>query len=90
MTTTWVAEPADALGSDSVLTAPDVSASYARDQAVPAPAGTPAAVVLLRSTADVVAVMQIASRHGSIEDALDPAGLLDPGTVLRRRPAATA
>jgi glycolate oxidase len=64
VTTTWVAELADALGADSVLTDPDVTASYARDQAVLAHAGTPAAVVLPRSTADVVAVMQIASRHG--------------------------
>ena len=64
MTTTWVAELADALGSDSVLTDPDVTASYARDQAVLAEAGTPAAVVLPRSTAEVVAVMQIAARHG--------------------------
>ena len=64
MTTTWVAELADALGADSVLTDPDVTASYARDQAVLAHAGTPAAVVLPRSTPDVVAVMQIASRHG--------------------------
>ena len=46
--------------SDGVLTDPDVTASYARDQAMLAPAGTPAAVVLPRSTADVVAVMQMA------------------------------
>jgi glycolate oxidase len=62
--TAWVAELADALGSDSVLTDPDVTASYARDQAMLAESGTPAAVVLPRSTADVVAVMQVASRHG--------------------------
>jgi glycolate oxidase len=60
----WVAELRDALGSDGVLTDPDVTASYARDQAMLAPAGTPAAVVLPRSTAEVVAVMQVASRHG--------------------------
>ena len=54
----------DALGADSVLLDPDVTASYARDQAMLAPAGTPAAVVLPRSTADVVAVMQVATRHG--------------------------
>ena len=64
VTTTWVAELADALGPDSVLTDPDVTASYARDQAVLAEAGTPAAVVLPRSTAEVVAVLQIAARHG--------------------------
>jgi glycolate oxidase len=62
--TAWVAELADELGSDSVLTDPDVTASYARDQAMLAESGTPAAVVLPRSTADVVAVMQVASRHG--------------------------
>jgi glycolate oxidase len=64
VTTAWVAELAGALGSDSVLTDPDVTASYARDQAMLAESGTPAAVVLPRSTADVVAVMQVASRHG--------------------------
>ncbi|MGZ4572339.1 MAG: FAD-binding oxidoreductase, partial [Blastococcus sp.] len=64
VTTTWVAELQDALGPDSVLLDPDVTASYARDQAMLAPAGTPAAVVLPRSTAEVVAVMTVASRHG--------------------------
>src|SRR3954464_15721640 len=54
----------DALGADSVLLDPDVTAAYARDQAMLAPAGTPAAVVLPRTTADVVAVMQVASRCG--------------------------
>jgi glycolate oxidase len=62
--TTWAGELRDALGADAVLTDPDVISSYARDQAMLAPAGTPAAVVLPRSTADVVAVMQVASRHG--------------------------
>ena len=60
----WVTELQDALGADSVLLDPDVTAAYARDQAMLAPAGTPAAVVLPRSTADVVAVMQVATRHG--------------------------
>jgi glycolate oxidase subunit GlcD len=64
VTTAWVAELADALGADSVLTDPDVTASYARDQAMLAEAGTPAAVVLPRSTAEVATVMRIASRHG--------------------------
>ncbi|WRL63339.1 FAD-binding oxidoreductase [Blastococcus brunescens] len=64
MTTAWVTELRDALGADSVLTDPDVTASYARDQAMLAPAGTPAAVVLPWSTDDVVDVMQIASRYG--------------------------
>src|SRR3954463_8858577 len=64
VTTAWMAELAGALGNDSVLTDPDVTAAYARDQAMLAEAGTPAAVVFARSTADVVAVMQVASRHG--------------------------
>src|ERR671912_1809622 len=64
VTTPWVTELRDALGADSVLTDPDVTASYARDQAMLAPAGTPAAVVLPRSTRDVVAVIRVASRHG--------------------------
>jgi glycolate oxidase subunit GlcD len=63
-TTRWVTELQDALGADGVLLDPDVTAAYARDQAMLAPAGTPAAVVFARSTADVVAVMQVASRHG--------------------------
>ncbi|NEK86083.1 FAD-binding protein [Blastococcus saxobsidens] len=63
-TATWVAELIDAVGADGVLTDVDVTASYARDQAMLAPAGTPAAVVFPRSTADVVAVLRVASRHG--------------------------
>ena len=63
-TAAWVTELQDALGAGSVLLDPDVTAAYARDQAMLAPAGTPAAVVLPRSTADVVAVMQVATRHG--------------------------
>jgi glycolate oxidase subunit GlcD len=63
-TTAWAVELQDVLGRDGVLLDPDVTASYARDQAMLAPAGTPAAVVLPRSTADVVAVMQVAARHG--------------------------
>jgi glycolate oxidase subunit GlcD len=62
--TAWLSELRDVLGAEAVLTDPDVTAAYARDQAMLAPAGTPAAVVLPRSTADVVAVMQVASRHG--------------------------
>ena len=62
--TTWAAELRDALGADAVLTDPDVTAGYARDEAMFAAAGTPAAVVFPRSTADVVAVMQVATRYG--------------------------
>ena len=62
--TAWMSELRDVLGTDGALLDPDVTAAYARDQAMLAPAGTPAAVVLPRSTADVVAVMQVATRHG--------------------------
>jgi glycolate oxidase subunit GlcD len=63
-TVAWISELQGVLGADGVLLDPDVTASYARDQAMLAPAGTPAAVVLPRSTAEVVAVMTVASRHG--------------------------
>ncbi|MCZ2859130.1 FAD-binding oxidoreductase [Blastococcus sp. VKM Ac-2987] len=63
-TATWLAELTDALGADGVRTDPDVTAGYARDQAMLAPAGTPAAVVFPRRTEDVVAVMRVAARHG--------------------------
>jgi glycolate oxidase len=63
-TTAWAAELQDALGPASVLLDPDVTPAYARDQAMLAPAGTPAAVVLPRCTDDVVAVLRIAARHG--------------------------
>ncbi len=64
VTTSWVTELQDALGADGVITDPDVTAAYARDQAMLADAGIPAAVVFPRSTAEVVAVMQVAARHG--------------------------
>ncbi|MEI4270387.1 FAD-linked oxidase C-terminal domain-containing protein [Klenkia sp. LSe6-5] len=60
----WVDELVAALGRDSVLTDPDVTAAYARDQAMLAPAGLPAAVVLPRTTADVSAALRIAHAHG--------------------------
>jgi glycolate oxidase len=63
-TSTWAAELSAALGEQNVLTDPDVTAAYARDQAMLAEAGTPAAVVFARSTDDVVAVMTVAGRHG--------------------------
>jgi glycolate oxidase len=63
-TSTWAAELSAALGEQNVLTDPDVTASYARDQAMLAEAGTPAAVVFVRSTDEVVAVMKVAGRHG--------------------------
>jgi glycolate oxidase len=64
LTTTWVRELQDALGPDSVLTDPDVTAAYARDQAMLADAGLPAAVALPRSTEEVSAVLRLASRRG--------------------------
>jgi glycolate oxidase len=60
----WVAELRAALGPDAVLTDPDVVAGYARDQAMLAEAGAPAAVVFPRSTAEVSAVLRTASRAG--------------------------
>src|SRR3954451_10523470 len=62
--TAWVADLQDALGADGVLTDPDVTVGYARDRAMLAEAGVPAAVVLPRTTDEVVAVMRTASRHG--------------------------
>ncbi|MBM7806250.1 glycolate oxidase [Geodermatophilus bullaregiensis] len=63
-TTAWLDELTAALGADGVLTDPDVTASYARDQAMFTEAGTPGAVVFPRSTDEVAAVMRVASRHG--------------------------
>lgn len=63
LTTTWVRELQDALGPDGVLTDPDVTAACARDPAMPAGAGLPAAVALPRSTGEVSAVRRLASRH---------------------------
>jgi glycolate oxidase len=60
----WLGELRDALGADAVLTDPDVTAGYARDQAMLVEAGLPAAVVLPRSTEEVAAVLRVASRHG--------------------------
>jgi glycolate oxidase len=63
-TAVWLTELEDVLGAGGVLTDPVVTAAYARDQAMLAEAGTPAAVVLPRSTDEVARVMQVASRHG--------------------------
>jgi glycolate oxidase len=63
-TPAWLDELTAALGAGSVLTDPDVTVAYARDQAMLAPAGMPAAVVLPRTTAEVSAVMRIAHAHG--------------------------
>ena len=53
-----------ALPPDTVLTDPDVLASYRQDWARDPDAGTPMAVVRANSTADVQAVLRWASAHG--------------------------
>ena len=52
-----------AVGSDSVLTDADVTASYARDMMPLAPFGSPAAVVLARDTGQVQAVVRLCAAH---------------------------
>jgi glycolate oxidase len=52
-----------ALPPDTVLTDPDVVASYRQDWARDPDAGTPAAVVRVNSTADVQAVLRWATAH---------------------------
>ncbi len=63
-TDSWIAELRAVLGPDGVLTDPDVTAAYARDQAMLVDAGMPAAVALPRTTDEVSAVLRIASAHG--------------------------
>ncbi|SBT48558.1 FAD-binding oxidoreductase [Micromonospora auratinigra] len=53
-----------ALGAAAVLTDPDLLRTHQRDEADLCDAGTPLAVVRPRSTADVVAVVRAAGRHG--------------------------
>ena len=50
--------------SDQILTDPDVLASYARDESETEPT-LPDAVVRVRAHADVIRVMQAASKHGA-------------------------
>ena len=45
----WLDELVDALGAGSVLTDPDVTAAYARDQAMLAESGTPASIAWSRA-----------------------------------------
>jgi glycolate oxidase len=52
-----------ALHSDQVLTDPDICASYGQDESE-TPERTPDAVVRVRRSQDVVAVMKACSRHG--------------------------
>ncbi|MEZ4254925.1 MAG: FAD-linked oxidase C-terminal domain-containing protein [Polyangiales bacterium] len=56
-------ELAHALRDDCVVTDPDVCAAYAKDESEARPI-VPAAVVRAESTADVAAVMRVASSHG--------------------------
>jgi glycolate oxidase len=58
-----VAELAAALPPDTVLTDPDVLASYRQDWARDPDAGTPLAVIRANSTADVQEVLRWATRH---------------------------
>ncbi|MEU0152577.1 FAD-binding oxidoreductase [Micromonospora fulviviridis] len=53
-----------ALGDAAVLTDPDLLAMHARDEADLCAAGTPLVVVRPRDTAEVVAVVRAAGRHG--------------------------
>ncbi len=52
------------LGADAVVTDPDIMDAYRYDRAMTVEPGHPLAVVRARSTDDVVATMEIASRHG--------------------------
>lgn len=53
-----------ALGEAAVLTDPDLLRGHQRDEADLCPAGTPAVLVRPRRTADVVAAVRVAARHG--------------------------
>ncbi|MEU8897093.1 FAD-linked oxidase C-terminal domain-containing protein [Nocardia sp. NPDC048505] len=53
----------DRLPDGTVLTDPDLLASYRQDRALDPDAGTPAAVVRARTTADVVATLRWAHEH---------------------------
>ncbi|MFY1704625.1 FAD-binding oxidoreductase [Micromonospora sp. WMMA1923] len=53
-----------ALGTDAVLTDPDLLRTHQRDEADLCPAGTPLVVVRPRDTGEVVAVLRAAARHG--------------------------
>lgn len=62
MTPRWTAELEAALGAP-VQTDADILASFARDQAPLAPAGTPVALVRARSADDVVATLRFANER---------------------------
>ncbi len=61
---TFLDELTAALGPDRVITDPDLLTSYRRDEADLCAAGTPLAVVRPEETAQVVAAVKIAARHG--------------------------
>ena len=63
MTVDVLAELVDALPEGTVLTDPDLLASYRQDWARDPDAGTPAAVVRATTTADVQATMRWATAH---------------------------
>ncbi|MEI9936171.1 MAG: FAD-linked oxidase C-terminal domain-containing protein [Pseudomonadota bacterium] len=56
----WVEELGAAIAPCPVDSDPDIVASFARDQAPMAPAGTASALVRVRSTADVIATLRFA------------------------------
>ncbi|APR76690.1 Glycolate dehydrogenase [Minicystis rosea] len=61
----WTTALATALGDASLLTIdPDIVASFARDQAPLAPAGTAVALVRARRADDVIATLRFANEHG--------------------------
>lgn len=59
-----IAELGEALPTGAVVTDPDITAAYARDQSRFTTAHSPAAVVFPRSTDHVSRCLQAASRHG--------------------------
>jgi glycolate oxidase len=59
----FLAEVTDRLPPGTVLTDPDVTAAYARDQSRLTASETPAGVLLPRSTAEVSACMKMAAQH---------------------------
>ncbi|MBY3791404.1 FAD-binding protein [Rhodococcus fascians] len=61
--TTDIAALVDALPADIVVVDPDIVAGYARDQSQFTHSEVPAAVLMPRTTADVVACMAAASKH---------------------------
>lgn len=59
----WLDQLRADLPADAVITDPDVVASYSRDEAMLAPNGRPAAVVLPADTAQVSAALRVAHQH---------------------------